>query len=146
MATPLARAFHAMSTDPAGDVVLFGGSNMAAIPTLFSDTWTYNGAAWTLETPIASPPARWKHAMALNQADSLVYLHGGLDAGGATLDDTWTWDGSAWTQLSPATTPAIAAGGLSYDPLTGNLLLVGDVSGVLTLYAWDGSDWQQLAP
>jgi hypothetical protein len=45
------------------EVVLFGGSNRD-LGIVCNDTWTWNGQAWNLELPNASPPARSAAGMA----------------------------------------------------------------------------------
>ena len=53
-------------------------------------------------------------------------LFGGFSNVGFNFSDTWEWDGSAWTQQSPpGSPPARALSALTYDPVSGNLLLFG---------------------
>ena len=55
--SPSPRADMAMAFDAAhGQVVLFGGSNGPA--PYMADTWTWDGANWTQQSPPNSPPAR----------------------------------------------------------------------------------------
>ena len=80
-------------------VELFGGiSSLTASqsPTIFRDTWEWDGKRWTLRQDIG-PGRRWGHAMAFDRARSRVVLFGGLPvfaaenpaAGDQSLGDTW---------------------------------------------------------
>jgi hypothetical protein len=80
-------------------VELFGGlSSLDASepPTLFRDTWEWDGKRWTLRQDLGPGP-RWGHAMAFDSARSRVVLFGGLPVfapedptvGNELLGDTW---------------------------------------------------------
>lgn len=79
-------------------VELFGGiSSLTAVPpTIFRDTWEWDGKRWTLRQDIG-PGRRWGHAMAFDSARSRVVLFGGLPvfaaedpaASDQLLGDTW---------------------------------------------------------
>ena len=104
---PSARAYSAMA--PLGDkLVLFGGAcygGGCVDPSgwaEFSDTWTWDGTAWT-ELSVTGPSGRGQAVMA-PLGDKLV-LYGGTNSTGV-LSDTWMWDGTAWTQLNVSGPPA----------------------------------------
>lgn len=121
---PPARAGHGLALDVRrGNLLLFGGAGgPEAAPQLFADTWEYRGAAagWS-QIASGGPPARQQAAMAgaaLDRGSGSIglLLHGGVDAGGATLGDTWLWDGQTWTAPPLASDPCPAA-----PPLTATL-------------------------
>src|SRR5438128_4978378 len=90
---PSPRYDAGMAYDAArGQVVLFGGQDASSF---FGDTWTWDGAAWTLRTPAHSPPPMCCMGMAYDAARGQVVLFGGYDF--APIGDTWTWDGTDWT-------------------------------------------------
>lgn len=113
--SPLGRLSTAMAYDTAhGQVVLFGGFTPQQVGHIYvggtdlNDTWVWDGSAWTLMSPITSPPARSGHAMAYDSTHGEVVLFGG--EGTAQLNDTWAWDGVTWTQKSPRDMPSPRSG------------------------------------
>jgi hypothetical protein len=148
-----ARDQATMAFDAAsGTTVLFGGSGGV---TLSRDTWTFDGSAWTPQSPTHSPQARELAAMAYDAANQQVVLFGGFN-GGAFIADTWTWDGSDWTEQTPAHSPQPrGAAGMTYDVATGTVVLFGgvtDCSGTCNqtdlgdTWTWDGTDWTERTP
>jgi hypothetical protein len=98
MLEPSARSEHAMTYDETHQVVLlFGGK--ASDGTVLSDTWQWNGAAWTLLHPVHFPAPRSGHMMASAPAGFGVILFGGVGADGPIADGTWRWDGTDWIAL-----------------------------------------------
>jgi hypothetical protein len=82
-------------------LVFFGGDDTANdAEDVTSDTWTWDGVAWT-QHRVAGPPAREAAVLAALDGKAVLF-------GGATpfndLDDTWTWDGAVW-QLELAAPP-----------------------------------------
>ena len=57
-----------------GEVVLFGGS---VFPTVYDDTWTWDGSNWQLESPPASPPARAYEGLAYDEVRGNAVIFGG---------------------------------------------------------------------
>jgi hypothetical protein len=140
---PDARQGHAMATR-GGGAMLFGGYsvNEGGVLPLLSDTWEWDGAAWTPRN-VPGPPARAYHAMA--ELHGKVVLFGGF-ASGREFGDTWEWDGSAWTQrIVPGPSARHSA---SMATLGGRVILSGgyvDSGTVLgDTWAWDGNSWQLL--
>src|SRR5580698_2915361 len=142
-----------MAYDPAtGQLVLFGGEGNSGV---LADTWTWDGSTWTELSPATSPSARDLASMAYDPGTGQLVLFGGEDSNGA-LADTWTWGlpppaSYGWAQLSPTTSPPARYGAaMTYDPATGQLLLVGGVGnsgGLLSdTWTWSGSKWTELSP
>lgn len=147
---PSERALHGMVYDAKRErVVLFGG--MAADgKTLEEETWTWDGATWTLTSPPTSPGARYAHDMAYDAKHERVVLLGGISGEGLKRD-TWTWDGTTWTEETPATSPNIAFGAMAYDAARQAVTLFGGMnlsSGGATneTWSWNGTTWTKLSP
>lgn len=173
---PPPRHDHAMAYDASrGVAVVFGGigvsSGSCGASGTFrcADTWTWDGAAWRDMSPLVSPVARVRHAMAYDADRGVVVLFGGTDIsvrnacgrpGGSKCFDTWEWDGAAWTEaLPPDSPPARESHGLAHDPLRGVLVLhggnvgsldgaCGSAAGVFCAdtWTWDGVTWRELSP
>lgn len=73
-------------------IVMFGGVNL-------TDTWEFDGTAWTQRFPANSPSARTYHSMVYDRIRQRVLLHGG-NVSGAANGETWEWDGANWTLLA----------------------------------------------
>ncbi len=132
----------AMAYDAArARLLLFGGLGQP------SETWAWDGRAWTRRVPLSAPPARSGHALAYDALRQRIVLFGGTDAGGGALSDTWEWDGASWENRTNGVAPAISgAPALVYDSVRARVLLVGAAADKLALWAWDGAVWAQLAP
>jgi hypothetical protein len=68
-----------------------------------TDTWTFNGAAWSV-LDVPGPPPRTAAVMA--PVGNALVLFGGLSETSYPLGDTWTFDGTTWTALSHPGPPA----------------------------------------
>jgi hypothetical protein len=149
---PSIRAFMPLAYDSAhAKSVLFGG--WATGLTYLSDTWLWDGAAWTQASPSTNPSARGFHSMASDSARGRVVLFGGLlnDAAGSHyLGDTWEWDGTNWAQITPIgpSPPARAYHTMTYDPALHAVVLFGGFEithgRFADTWAWDGASWTQL--
>jgi N-acetyl-anhydromuramyl-L-alanine amidase AmpD len=152
--SPPARFIHAMVYDEArGEVVVFGGYPMGALPNLIAnDTWVWNGSDWTQRNPPISPPNTYYHAMAYDAARQQVVMFGGVEPGfGVRRFDTWVWDGTTWIQKHPANSPQVTyAMATAYDAARGEVLLFGgvDINGFARndTWVWDGSNWTLKTP
>jgi len=146
-ASPSARQDANMVYDAARrEVILYGGFDGGGD----SDTWAWNGASWTQLDPATSPGPLWKPSMAYDSATRRVILFGGNTNTGVS-NQTWSWDGTTWTQLHPAVHPRENAAGwqAAYDPASKQLLLVGQVFGVIhnprnEIWSWTGTTWRKL--
>jgi hypothetical protein len=143
------RVAPAMAWDGnTGTVLLFGGSDSGG--DVHGDTWSWNGARWTLLHPPTSPSPRSGSAMGWDPVHHQVVLFGGgaVGPGTAMNFDTWTWDGHTWTRRHPATTPQIwllpsgTEGFMAFDPVHSQLVMVGPTQFANdTTWTWDGTDW-----
>jgi N-acetylneuraminic acid mutarotase len=100
---PSARS-EAVMASLGGKVVLFGGFGPPnGVDSPLTDTWEFDGSAWTQRTPSQTPGPRLNNAMAALGTSTVFF--GGDFLNGVTPSDTWGWDGSAWTQLATGGPP-----------------------------------------
>ena len=112
--SPPPRVSGSMTYDAStGDAILFGG--YGPTPPLpfganaLDDTWSWNGSAWTQESPASSPTARGGAPMAYDASTGDLVLFGGTAADGPALNDTWTYNGSTWAFRGPITGYSLVA-------------------------------------
>lgn len=126
--SPLVRWEAGMGYDDATQqVVLFGGwarvDGGGGVGGFLQDTWTWDGADWTVRSPIGGPPITRTGGLAYSAHLGKLVMFGGMygyaedfwdypdflmqntTGDSYFLNSTWTWDGSAWTQLAPRTSP-----------------------------------------
>jgi hypothetical protein len=72
---------------------MFGGGGVDG--SSLSDTWTWDGTAWTQEN-VAGPPGR--ATAEIGSTGTELVLFGGVGVSNPLFQDTWTWDGASWTQ------------------------------------------------
>jgi hypothetical protein len=145
-ANPCLRAAM-ISTDT--QMSMFGGlnsANTAPAPTVFHETWVFDGQHWMHRQDIGPGP-RWAHAMAYDAARRSIVLFGGLPIFGAPgdaalpgrlLGDTWEHtETEAATPPPPAPGPAPGTGinvkALTLSPAT--VAAGGQVTASITLDA-----------
>jgi uncharacterized repeat protein (TIGR01451 family) len=152
--SPPSRINHSMTYDAAhGVIVLFGGDASDGV-THYSDTWFWDGANWTQQFPVISPPARSGNSLSFDSVNNNVVLFGGQGAGAVLLNDTWIWNGTAWTQESPVTVPpARWLHATVFRSATGQTLMFGGCGNSPTActnlndtWSWNGVNWTNLFP
>lgn len=152
---PSARSGHRMAWDAVRNViVLFGGRIDGASAIYQADTWTWNGATWSLAAS-TGPSAREGVALAWDPGfmGGRVVLFGGLGAGGNRAD-TWSWDGTTWTTVGVTAAPlGRVFHDMVYSPVLGRLVLFGGSTGgsaSATFYGdtwvFDRTTWTQVMP
>jgi uncharacterized protein (TIGR03437 family) len=135
---PPPRSSFAMAYDSASNqTVLFGGyaGSRNGVAQYFADTWIWDGANWTQESPPASPPGGNGISIGYDSAHSEVVLE-------IANPQTWVWDGVNWTRVYPQPSPA-SFGSMTYDAATSNLALFDDGG---QTWVWDGVNWTQESP
>jgi len=152
--SPSSRASAAMSTDPNGGLLMFGGDTGGFSPS--NESWNYDGTNWTLLAPTASPSGRAGAAMVYDPNAGVAWMYGGLNSsffGGPSKDELWQFDGTTWTQpvIAGSTPGGLGLFGMSFD--TGNNVAV--VYGGLAnnffpidsneTWEWNGTTWTQTA-
>ncbi|HEY2515701.1 MAG TPA: kelch repeat-containing protein [Polyangiaceae bacterium] len=137
----------AMAFDSARNrVVRFGGN-------AFNDTWEWDGATWSSQTPAGSPAARFGHAMAYDSVRQRVVLVGGqLEDGSGSAADTWEWDGATWQKRSDSFGGVTRTGHqMAFDSARGRVVLFGGLTGspatpLADTWEWDGATWTSPQP
>jgi len=127
--------------------VLFGGQDASFGP-FYNDTWTWDGATWSLAAPATSPPQRKNGASAFDPVRGVVVLFGG-ESPAEPLGDTWTWDGMIWSEQSPSRTPgARSEHAMTFDARWNDVVLFGGYKDVALgdTWRWNGVTWTQAAP
>src|SRR5438034_11005853 len=72
--------------------VLFGGAFQGTTSnTFFSDTWEYDGSAWTQIPTASTPPAGAAGQVAIDAARGVSVLFGGGDNPRFRVPRTWEW-------------------------------------------------------
>jgi|GEM_PF-2420389 len=143
---PPFRSSAGMAFDEAnGEIVLYGGFGSEdgfseAVP--LDDTWTWNGADWSQESPADNPPAGSGSRMAFDPAIGRVLAYGFF--GDEDRLETWTWSGSNWTRLTTPTSPAVGSGAvMDYNPAIGKTVLFGGDGFGNDTWTFDGTDWER---
>lgn len=140
-----------------GKTVMFGGMQGfgGGGGTVLSDTWEWNGVAWTQLTPATSPSARYGAAMAYDPVAKDLVLFGGRPFEfGTPLADTWKWTGTTWLNVTPAAAADSPSArylhAMAFDAARGKLVLFGgDAGGGFSLgdtWEWDGTRWTNVTP
>ena len=117
-------------------------------------TWTWDGAAWTLQGAGTLPASDHPAALATDSATGQLILV--TTAAGCQGLDTWEWSGTAWLLLHPASSPpATFEAGLVFDPRTDALDLFPATAGCAgvdetaastpPVWSWNGSTWSTTA-
>ncbi len=104
---PLNRCLHEIvTTQPDGQIVLYGGCSSGYGPCPQGDLWSLDraSATWTELTPASSPPGRSNPSLVWIGSAGGALLFGGLTDAGRTAD-LWTGsfdaiNGFTWTALS----------------------------------------------
>lgn len=123
---PLPRHGHAMAYDARrGVTVLYGGVGAGQpFGTWFTDTWEWNGTAWTQRLPANNPGLRAEFGMAFDTARERVVVFGDT-----ANQVTFEWDGTDWSPRAvPAAPPARGRSSLVFDTRREHALLFGGQS------------------
>jgi hypothetical protein len=128
-------AFHFAT----GRTVLYGGRTTSVL----TDTWTFNGTDWILESPANNPGPRWGHRLVQETARGRILLFGGRDGGTTAQNETWAWDGVDWTRILTANSPSARAWHqMAYDSRRGVTVVYGGFASLdNATWEFDGTDW-----
>jgi hypothetical protein len=164
---------NAMSIDPNGplpgrinsvmaydgtNVMLFGGQSSSSTGGVLEDTWTWNGTAWTQQSPANPPFGRYlAEACQLTISSGHVVMFGGFGGAGngQIITETWDWNGSTkvWTLDSSGGTSATPAGRVGHcmDGGTSYLVMFGGQNApgnamYNDTWTFNGTNWSQLSP
>jgi hypothetical protein len=137
-----ALAYHAAR----GKTVLFGGYSGTHNDNP-PETWEWDGATWTKQTPTTTPPPDNAHALVYDSARQVVIYVSGRAPG--TNISTWEYSAAGqWTQRTTAVAPPRRrTPSLAYDSVRGVSVLFGGLgAGNLDLadtWEWNGATWTQ---
>lgn len=150
---PPSRTSAAMAFDPVrGVCVLFGGKRHLPFQTNFSDTWEYDGAAWT--QVFASGLAHRANAgLAWDGNNERILLVGGwaVDVpplfGTQVYNSTYAYDGANWTFTGsmPVTT---TLHGMLWDSTACKNVVYGGWNALVSNHnaEYDGTSWSLVTP
>lgn len=126
---PPARRQHAMAYDVKRKrVVMFGGNANAGAASdclnCLSDTWEWDGAAWTKITTATTPTAVAGARLAYDYSIGKLVMFGGTN--GNSVNTTWTYDGVDWHLEPIQSSPNPRAyGALVWNGGRGHLMYIG---------------------
>src|SRR5690606_37400175 len=134
---------YALST---GNCYLYGGGNAS---TTSSETWQYDGTAWTPLAPATNPDERHTFGICYDSLRDVIVMFGGADTNYVASGETWEYQPTTntWTQVTPIVgiTPAARWGcHMVFDINRGRSVLHGGYSGAgftPDTWEWDGSTW-----
>lgn len=142
---PAARHHASMAYDVARQRIVLHGGLSGRFPNeiLRTDTWEWDGLAWTRRAT-TGPTARAHQSMAYDRARQRVVLYGGFSASAGELRDIWEWDGSVWTATGGATASDRIARNIAFDESAPARLLLFSVqtpgpAGPVLTDVWNGS-------
>ena len=144
---PPSRAHFGFVYDPRhAQTWLYGGYTSR----VFSDLWTWNGAAWQA-VQAAGPGPRSHLGIALTADAGALLIFGGAKTAAtydSLVDETWILAGGAWTQASGAAPAARGLPAMAYDPERKTILLYGGFTkeeDYADTWEWNGRQWTCLA-
>ncbi|MEM7202640.1 MAG: kelch repeat-containing protein [Planctomycetota bacterium] len=128
---PPARANAAMAFDAArGRTMLYGGLQasgfLGLIQNSLTDTWEWDGSAWSLCPDAAHPLGRWDLGTVYDPRRQRILAFGGADAAAARTEEMWSFDGSRWTRVAAGGMGARIDFSMVYDQRRSRAVLYGD--------------------
>jgi hypothetical protein len=146
IASPPAFGFPLAFGTAGNKVVLFGGyTGEGNSPSDYNtDTWTFDGTAWTQLNLPTSPGAR--SAAVYASVNGWLVLYGGYSTTTPTtnLTDTWVFDGTTWTQVTSGPNPGpVGVSPMSAIPSAGKVVLY---TGQADTWTFDGTSWTLVNP
>lgn len=143
---PTTRLEHAMASRPGPTnqkILLYGGRTFNQFRT---ETYTFDGSAWTLQASIGGPPGIYGGALAFHQGIGKYIHFGGISSSGLYSDSTFEWDGTQWLPINIPGPTARAFHAMEYDPIRNEIVLFGGRgtggAGYLgDTWVFDGASW-----
>ncbi len=112
-------------------------------------TWTWNGAAWALRQPVATPANLQFAVMAWNPARRRITVVS-VESTTTARPATWEWDGQTWVELHPPVSPTcLHLDSLAWERASRSLVLScnlyqQDGGFEPQLWQWTGQTWRAL--
>jgi|SRR5579859_685131 len=129
------------------NVMLFGGRGTSSQAGVFADSWSWNGTAWSKQSPTTSPSGRYK-AKAAYLAGGGAVMFGGENLG-HLLTDTFVWSAGNWTQITSANIPPGRTGHVIAANTTQLVMFGGKGTSYQFNDLWkytNAGGWTQLSP
>lgn len=124
--SPSARSSAIVAYDAAAHYVVMYGGLADMRP---DNTWTWDGADWTLQSPPTQPLLVYDAAGAYDPHLGRVIAFGG-GHGGEDQNTTWKWNGTTWKNVATPQAPAARESfGMAYDKALGHLVIFGGLAG-----------------
>ena len=127
-------------------VLYMADSPGAASGGTVSETWEYNGSAVTKMSTATQPLALGDGALLVYDAANgrTVLVGGPMDASWTVGDtQTWIYNGADWTQLGGTQPPDAALGGMAYDSVRQEVVLITTKG---QTWGLTGAGWAQKQP
>jgi hypothetical protein len=101
--------------------ILYGGRG----PATTTDTWEWDGVAWTKGTTSANPGARNSAGLAYDSTRGVVMLYGGSDG----TPDPWQLDATGWKSsgTSPTSPDVRYSSAMAFDRARGVMVVFGGI-------------------
>ncbi|MFT3698510.1 MAG: hypothetical protein QM831_35525 [Kofleriaceae bacterium] len=138
---PTARFNAKMAWDPITHTTLLFGGNTSVTANQHSfntETWAWNGTAWTKLSPQTIPPGRDGQLMATDPERGMIRMYGGTTS--ASDPRTWSWNGANWIDTTPLQADATSANQTPRDDARGRSIFVTGPT-----WEFDGLGWIQNA-
>ncbi len=132
--------YHAAAFDTVRRVVVL----VASRPNVGTETWEWNGSAWTQRNPSTAPYARHRFAVAFDSRRGVLVFFGGYD--NPAHSDTWEWDGTTWRQRGTGGPPGRGGHAMVFDSQRNVTVLFGGEGRYGPLndtWEWDGVSWRE---
>lgn len=147
------RAQAALTTGPAGNLLMFGGINDFGP---VNSTHTYNGTTWSLLNPTTKPSARSLMEMVYDPNAGVYRMYGGAQQGfisTTVYDQTWQFDGTNWSQdvIVGATPGGLYAYAMAFDTVHNVTVIHGGIpDGFFPIdsdrtWEYNGTSWTETA-
>jgi hypothetical protein len=172
LVSPPPREGAAMTFDSKrGRIILFGGRirNVEGGTNVYSDTWSWDGSAWTQLQPATTPDGRTAAAMSYDPLRDQIVMAGGTNKVDALNTNTigctflnpcavpvktWTFDGTDWHAYTGTQPSARFDARMAWDVVTHTTLLFGGNTSTVAgtpadlqdTWLWTGGAWTALAP
>ncbi len=132
------RTFHAIASDRAGRLVMFGGTDAAG--TKHAETFVWNGNVWSGPLAGTAATARFDHVMGPDVVSGQVVMYGGQGPVGIDIE-TWVLKSTGWVQVLPGGPLKTQNVRFTFEPTSGLTVSGGGTPTTHDTFQWDGATW-----